>query len=225
MSAAFQITLLWLAFAATHILPASVRWRPRLIARLGPRVYAGLYSVVALVIFVPLTTTYVRHRHDGPILWNLRSIPGVYELSWTISALSFAFIVASLFQPSPLSMGTTGEARAYGLSRITRHPMFVPLATLGIGHLLLQGHLSDVAFFGGLTLFGLLGCAHQDARKKALEPERFRTFFSETSLIPFAAVLSGRTRLEVSELPWYGIAIGFAAAVAMFMIHTPLFLG
>lgn len=224
MSPALQITLLWFLFAATHVVPASVRLRPALIAKFGLRAYLGLYSLVSLAVFIPLVTVYVRNRHAGALFWDLRSAPGVFEISWIVSGLSFTFIVASLFQPSPLGMGTSGKAQPYGLSRITRHPMFVPLATLGAGHLLLQGYQTDVAFFGGLLVFGYLGCAHQDARKRALESERFGEFLDQTSLVPFAAMLAGRTRLVASELPWYGLAIGAAAAVGAFMLHTPLFL-
>ena len=65
MSIAAEIALLWAAFTATHLGLASARVEPRLRAKLGDAVFLGLYSLVALAIFVPLIRLYFANRHAG----------------------------------------------------------------------------------------------------------------------------------------------------------------
>ena len=88
-----------------------------------------------------------------------------------------------------------------------------------IAHLLVNGWANDVAFFGGFLVFSLLGTAHQDARKRALDDGSLREFFAESSQVPFAAILAGRTRLVLGEISWIGAALGLAAAVGLFFLH------
>ena len=71
MGATAFIGILWLAFAATHMVLSSVQLRPRLISVLGERPYQGLYSTVALLLFVPLVWVYFANKHAGPELWYL----------------------------------------------------------------------------------------------------------------------------------------------------------
>ena len=44
-----------------------------------------------------------------------------------------------------------------------------------------------------------------------------------TSVLPFAAVLLGRTKIELSELPWPMIAIAVVAWVLVAFFHGDLF--
>ena len=71
MGATGAIVGLWLLFAATHMGLSSLRVRPRLVAALGPGPFAGLYSLLALAIFIPLVWVYLNDRHAGPLLWAL----------------------------------------------------------------------------------------------------------------------------------------------------------
>jgi uncharacterized membrane protein len=219
---ALWIAGLWLAFAITHTWPASVGTRRRLIGRLGEGPYLGLYSLVALVLFALLAWTYFTHLHGGPLLWSLGDHPWIRSLAFVVAFLGFTLAVAGFFQPSATAIVVRGARKARGLARITRHPLFVGLAMIALGHLLLFGFATDVAFLGGLLVYSLFGAWHQDLRKRA-EGERLRDFYAETSILPFGAVLAGRTRLVLGELPWLGFAVGAAAAWGFYRLHGPLF--
>jgi uncharacterized membrane protein len=175
-----------------------------------------------LAIFVPLSTIWVRHLHDGPLLWNLRGVAWVHTLVLVVSVLCWTVALASFVQPSPAGMVPGASPRAYGLTRITRHPLFMPLGIWAASHLLLNGFASDVAFFGGFALFSVVGCAHQDSRKRATEGDRLAGFFAETSMVPFAAILTGRTKFAAAELPL--LPLGIAAFVALGLYHAHPFL-
>ena len=84
MTESAVVLALWLAFAATHMLPSSARLRPRLVAALGERNFQGLYSLVAIAVVVPLFGYYFSHRHMGPHLFGpyLGLSDGVVALRW-----------------------------------------------------------------------------------------------------------------------------------------------
>lgn len=223
MTTSTAIVLWTLAFAATHMGLSSLSVRPRLVAAIGQVPYLGLYSLVAFATFVPLVTTWLDGVHGGPLLWDLRDVPGVRLAALLVSWLSFTLALASLVQQSPAAIGPRATTRSRGLTRITRHPLFMNVGIWGLAHVVVNGWLNDVLFFGGIFVVGLLGCIHQDARKKVTEKGALDEFYAETSLLPFAAIATGKNRLVVSELPWVGIAMGAAASLVIYVYHARLF--
>ena len=223
MSATFWIAFWWSAFVGTHMVLSSLPMRQRLIETLGEKIFLGLYTLIAFATFVPLVSVYLEHRHAGGLLWNVVAAPGVRHLAMFLAMLGIAMVAAGVLQPSPALAGLTQAARSRGFTRITRHPLFMGIALWAFSHLLLNGHATDAVFFGGLMFFGLIGAKHQDDRKRATERERLGPFFAETSFWPFAAILAGRNRVVWSELPWFGLAIGAAAAIGIYALHPWMF--
>lgn len=216
--------LLWAAaFAASHLGLASLRVRPRLVAALGERGYLGLYSLVSFATFVPLVQAWLGGIHGGALLWNLRGVPGVRLGGLLVSWLAFTMALAALAQPSPASLGPRSTTRARGLTRITRHPLFMNVGLWALAHAALNGWANDVAFFGSVFATGLVGCAHQDARKRVTEKGTLDEFFAETSLLPFGAVLAGRQKIVIDELPWIAMAVAGVASAALYLAHARLF--
>ncbi len=219
-----QAIVFWaLAFAASHMGLSSLRVRPRLVAAVGLPAYLGIYTVVAFATFVPLVRAYLGGIHGGALLWNLREVPGVHTAALLVSWTAFTLALAALVQPSPASIVPRSTTRARGLTRITRHPLFMNVGIWGLAHCLLNGFANDVLFFGGVFLVGLLGCIHQDARKRVTEKGTLDEFFAETSLLPFVAIASGRGRLVVSELPWIGIVVAGLISATIYHFHDALF--
>jgi uncharacterized membrane protein len=211
----------WLAFALSHTLLSASPVRGSLVGRLGEKPFLGLYSVVALATFIPLVVAYGNSKEARPLLWDLQT-PVTYGLAIALSALAWVVVVAAFFQPSPTGMDPRAAVRSYGLTRITRHPLFMGLALWGLSHLLLSVSLSDVIFFGGFIVYGFLGAFHLDQRKRSSE-EPLDKFYRETSVLPFAAIVAGRNRLVLSELPWLGLGVGLVVAVLLFIAHPRLF--
>lgn len=223
MSAAFWVAFWWGTFAGTHMVLSSLPVRTRLIARLGEKTFLGLYSVIAFATLIPLVWVYLGNRHAGGLVWNLAAVPGVRPLAMLLAVLGIAMIVAGVLRPSPALVGIKQAWGARGLTRITRHPLFMGIALWALSHLLLNGFVTGVLFFGGLLAFSLAGAAHQDARKRATEQERLGQFLAESSFWPFAAVVAGRNRIIWRELPWIALAIGAGAAVGIYALHSWMF--
>ena len=214
----------WLAFAGSHLALSSAGPRSKLIERLGAQPFAGAYSLVALFTFIPLVRAYWHGRHGGPMLWSMGTVPGAVPLAILLGVAGMALVAASFAQPSVTGMDPRAGTRAHGITRITRHPLFMGLAVWGLAHALVTGYLADVIFFGGFPVYGLIGAAHQDVRKQREAGQDLRAFYDETSLLPFWAILTGRNRLELSELPFAALGIGASVAIVIYLLHPTLFL-
>jgi uncharacterized membrane protein len=213
------IVVLWIAFAATHMGLSSRSLRPRLIQRLGERGFQGVYSLVALALFVPLVWVYAGHKQAGPALWSLGdglAVQGVVSLGMLVALV---LAMAGLLTPSPVSM-LPGKTEVKGVFRITRHPLFMGMGIFGLVHLLgADVHAGELAFFGGFVVFPLVGCRHQDQRKLLTAGEDFRRFHDQTPFVPFTkpGPLQG-----LKEMP-LAIVLGVAATAVLRYFHPALF--
>jgi uncharacterized membrane protein len=221
MSAAGGVLALWLALALTHIGLSSRRVRPRLVAALGTAPFLGLYSVVAVAIFVPLLRLYFQSKHEGALLWALPRGP---LLSWTVytgMGVAFVLLVSSLMRPSPASV-VPGALTPHGVYRLTRHPLVMSFVLFAAVHLLPNGFAADVAFFGGFALFALAAAAHQDRRKLEFGPPGYAAFVASTPFVPF----TGRETLRgVRELSPVAVVLGLALAFGVRWFHASWFGG
>jgi len=221
------IALLWAGFAGAHLYLSGDDARPHLIARLGPDAFRGVYSLVVLVWFGLLVWYYAHHKHAGPLLWTTLGPSAVARaLSHLLMFVAFALLVPAVLPahaaPSSMAAGGHDAGAARGLLRITRHPLLVGLALFGMAHVLVNGHLGDVVFFGGFPLFVWLGARHQDARLSRDRPG-YGELVAQTSVVPFGAILAGRQRLVPAELPWGAMGAGLVLAAALRWWHAPLF--
>lgn len=215
MSPAAQVALLWLLFAGTHLGLASRRVEPVLNARLGRNGYLGLYSLVALVLFVPLVWVYFTNRHAGAWFWALPATGLLRAAVYAGLLFAFVLIVASNLRPSPAAI-VPGEARPAGAYLLTRHPLMTGFTLVGLLHLPMNGAASDVAFFGGMALFPLVGAWHQDRRKLAAGDPAFRAFYDATPFLLF----SGRETLRgLRELPRLALALGLLLGLFARWLH------
>lgn len=214
MSVTMSIVLLWIAFTGTHLGLASVRVEPKLRAKLGDTGFLGLYSVIALALFVPLVTIYFGNRHAGPWLWTIEVGPALRVLLYLGMTLGMILAVGSLLRPSPASLVPNAPAEVRGVYRVTRHPLVLGLALVWALHLVPNASSADVAFFGGFLLFSLAGAWHQDARKLHAGDPKIREFIGATSFLPFGRGLGG-----LADLPPLVVALGVLAALGVRWLH------
>lgn len=219
MSPTLKLLVLWLAFAVTHSGVTHGPVRSWICARLGERVYQALYSVIALVIFVPLVGTYFANKHAGAELWDLGEGPVLRWIIYIGMGVALVLVVSALVRPSPASV-IPGDPTPHGVQRITRHPMMMGFALLGLLHLVGNGFASDLVFFGGITVYSLVGAWHQDQRKLAEGPPGFRAFWEATPFLPF----TGRGTLQgLRELSPVALLLGVALTVVLRLFHDRLF--
>src|SRR5579863_3888987 len=176
-------------FVVSHLVISSAAVRPRLLAALGEQPFRGIYSLVAFATLGPLIYEFAYHKHAGPMLWYLRSDAPIRWLAWILMFAALILFVASLINPNPGGLGAPASSGGpRGVLKITRHPGFVAFTLFGLAHILMNGWLGDVIFFGTFPALGIIGGFHQDARKTRDLGESYRQFVAETSFFPGAAL-------------------------------------
>ena len=214
------VVVLWLLFAASHMLLSSRTIRSRLAARLGEKRFLGAYSLVSFVFFVPLVYYYMTHRHAGPLLWAPPASGAVELLLLLVNVAGFVLLVAGVMAPSPASVAGAPRDEPAGVQRITRHPVFMGIGLWALAHVAVNGYASDVAFFGGFVVFALIGSWHQDRRKLAGGDARFARFHAATPFVPFTG---GRGTLRgLMELSPLAVIIGVAVALIARYLHPSI---
>jgi uncharacterized membrane protein len=218
--ALFLLILLSLLFVATHLGMSHDPCRSHLVRRLGPLPFMGAYSLVSLVTLGGAIWVFATHEHRGPQLWTLPC--WLYPVVYLLMLLSFLLLVLSVSTPSPTGM-RPAPMEPRGVLRVTRHPMNMGFACFGLAHVLANGTLGDVFFFGSIFLVGFAGAYHQDRRKAREHGEPFRNFQRRTSVFPFAAILRGKTGFAPGEMSRPLLVTAVAAFLAALLLHEKLF--
>ena len=225
MDATVWIAIWAVSFLASHLIISSSAVRPRLIAVVGEQPYRGIYSLVAAATLGPLIYEFARNKHAGPMLWYLRANPPVRWLTWILMLAALILFVGSFINPNPGGMVPSNKSEPRGVLKITRHPSFVAFSLFGIAHILMNGWAGDVIFFGMFPVLGIIGGMHQDARKLSELGDSYRELMEKTSIVPFAALVSGRVRWTSGDMPWAAVGAGVVVTVAIVALHPMIFGG
>jgi uncharacterized membrane protein len=217
------IVLFSALFAVTHLAMSHDSFRRGLVGKIGEWPFRGLYSLVSFLTIGPAAVLWWQNRHLGPVLWELsfwpeRIIAGLLVL------FGFFLFFQLLATPSPASM-MPAKNEARGVLRITRHPMNMGVTMWALAHLLANGTVGDVAFFGSFVVIGVIGPYHQDARLKRSKGEGFTEFCRQTSVLPFGAILRGRNRLAIDEFSFPLALIAVITFVILTVFHSRFFGG
>ena len=215
----------------------------------GRQVYRALYTVVSFITLGSAFAAYIQSSATyGDIIIDMTTQS--YMICLYIAALGFGAAIASLFNASPLGLMPSFEAEGNdntsvsirrddtlkfttrGLTRITRHPLILPIVPWGFATAYLAGGRNcDYILFGGLSIYAIAGCYAQDLRvikeegsvgtvfgteqgrdnnNEDDERNQLKSFFEQTSFVPFKAVLDGRQSLEDigREAPWLQFVAG-----------------
>jgi uncharacterized membrane protein len=219
----FVILGLQIVFAIAHSGGAALR--PRAEKYIGPRLYRIIFALVSLPLATILIIYFFRHRYDGLQLWQVQGEPGVQEVVWVLSAISFLFLYPATFNLLEIAAIQKPEVHLYetGIIRITRHPQMVGQIIWCVAHTLWLGTTFTLVTSIGLILHHLFGVWHGDRRLSDRYGEAFEIVKQRTSIIPFKAILDGRQSIKWQEFlrPAY---LGVAIFVTLLWQSHPLLL-
>jgi len=222
-----QVAALWVLFILSHVGLAVRAVRDPLIERFGKLAFIAVYDVVASVLFIAATVTYGANWHLGPGGVTLGSIPELRVALIGVIVLGCVLIAGALaaYPASPMAPFVSKVPPPRGMERITRHPYFIGNALLFGAHALLAHKLISTVYFSGFVILPLLGTWHQSRKLLAEMGPDYQDYLDQTSVVPFAAILTGRQQLVPRELPWGHLVGGVAAAWALRQVHDHLMWG
>jgi uncharacterized membrane protein len=172
-------------FVASHEL-LSHPLRAPLVARLGEKGFAIVYSLLALGSFgaaVQLWRQIPKLR-----LWDTPA--EAHGPALIAMLVAFIFFVGSVSAPNPAMMpGVKGDPK--GLQRITRHPMMWSFVIWAAVHVVLTADPRTIVLGSGVATLALVGTMMQDIKKKQQNPA-YATHMARTSHVPFMAIITGR---------------------------------
>ena len=209
-----ELALAGIAFVATHLGVSSTPLRATLVGRIGDRAYLGLYSVLAAVTLVWLIVAF-NHASHAQFVWA--PTPALRHVPFVVMPVAFMFMLGGFMTRNPTAVGqeaTVGQVgEGAGMLRITRHPFQWSVVMWAAAHMLANGDVASLLFFGSLGTLALWGTHLIDAKKARTMGEAWTAFARATSNVPFAAIVQGRNRLVVGEL-----IAPFVAGVVLYAI-------
>ncbi len=212
-----ELILAAVCFAGSHVLLSSARVRGPLARALGEWPFVGLYSVVSLGLFVWLVGAY----GDAPFVELWAAPTGVKYLALAVMVLASVLVAGGLSLASPTGVSLKPAAAGAplpGIFKVTRHPLLWGIGLWAFVHLMANGDLASLIFFGSLGVLALGGTVLIDRKKRTTMGGDWRAFAGATSNVPFAAIAAGRTRVSLKE-------IGYGRLVAGLVLYMVLLLG
>lgn len=221
MSLVASLALAAVAFVGAHLL-LSHPLRAGLVARIGEKAFAGLYSLIAFATLIWMIFAW--RSIDGsepawmaPNWWWLVAS----ALMWFASILLVGSLIRNPAFPHP-----GAEPRAIpppkGVFAITRHPMNWSFMLWALVHISLWGSPRNLIVAGGILVLALFGSLGQDHKKRALLGQAWRDWEAQTSFVPFGGLLDGRIPWRAAVPGWIALVGGTIFWLAVTWYHAPM---
>src|SRR6266403_1884093 len=208
------------AFCGSHVLLSSTRLRGSLRDQLGERGFLAVYSLTSLIIFAWFVAAYANAPTIalGPRQWWTALVPV------SVMPLATILLVAGYSTPNPTAVGMERSAGADdpapGLLRVTRHPVMWAIGLWAISHLIANGDVASLLFFGALGALALGGTVLIDRKKQLALGSNWSRLAEVTSNLPFAALVTGRTRLRWRDISLLRVVAGLLLYVVLYRAHS-----
>ncbi len=217
-------TMVWLivaaiAFVGSHMLLSGTPLRGVLTRVLTEAGFIGLFSGLALATLIWLAWAYA----DAPYQELWIAAPWMKMVTWLIMIFAVLFAILGFATPNPTAVQAerlfSEPDTVTGILRVTRHPIFWGIGLWAIAHLISNGDLASVIFFGSLALLAFAGAASQESRKRQQLGRSWDGFEQTTSFVPFVAILAGRNKLVWNEIGLWRILLAVIAFAALVKFH------
>jgi uncharacterized membrane protein len=196
--------------------------RAWLARRIGEKGFRAAFALLSMIALSALIWSYSRAAFY-PIWFAPRLI---HYLPIAVMPLAFVLLAGAFTVPNPtVVMGERALQRddaARGALRITRHPFLWAIMLWSASHLLVNGDIASILFFGTLAATALIGTFDIDRKRARTSGVAWQKFRDVTSNVPFSAIVAGRSRLVLGEL-WLPLAIGAVLTAGMLHFHARWF--
>src|SRR6516225_12007433 len=212
-----SLVIAGIAFCGSHVLLSSTRLRGSLRDQLGERGFLAVYSLTSLAVFAWFVAAYA--TAPTIMLWPRQRWTALVPV--LIMPLAAILLVAGYSTRNPTAVGMERSARADdpapGILRVTRHPVMWAIGLWGSSHLIANGDLASLWFFGAIAALALGGTVLIDRKKSLALGSNWQRLASVTSNVPFAALAARRSQLRLRD-------IGLLRPIAALLLYAVLYL-
>lgn len=214
-----------LGFSGGHFLLSHPPLRSRIVDRLGEQAFLGGYSLLMAAF---LTWTIFAYR-AAPTVWLWHFGPTGHQVPPFVMPFALVLAVVGLTSRNPTAVGgeLASEARnsAKGIVTITRHPFLWGVGLWALAHLVANGDAASVILFGGMALLAFGGMKAIDYKRAVRLGSAWQSFADATSLLPFAAAMAGRSRIDWRGIGWLRPLAALVLYVILLHTHHRIFGG
>jgi uncharacterized membrane protein len=218
-----EFAVAFLAFLASHLLPARPRVRAALCDLVGEGVYVAIYSIVSLVLLAWLIAAAGR----APFVEVWAFAPWqmwVPNIAMPAACLLIAFGIGA---GNPFSFGGHNvqafDPERPGITGVSRHPLLLAIVLWGASHAVPNGDLAHLLLFGIFAVAGVAAMPAIDRRtRRRMGAEQWQRLAARTSLLPCSALLTGRWRPDPRRLSWLRLVLAVLIYASLVLLHQPV---
>ena len=210
------------AFVCGHFLLSSGTLRRPLVRVLGPGGFLSAYSLAMAAAFLWLAAAY----REAPFIAVWSPPPALAWVPVLVMPVALFLALAGVTTPNPTMVGGERSAAiggpkdpAPGIISITRHPVLWGTALWALSHLAANGDAAGMVVMGGILALSLGGMAHIDERREVSLGAAWGPIKLTTSVVPFAAIASGRAELDWKGIGWWRPAAALVLYAALLHAH------
>ena len=215
-----SLVIAGIAFCGSHVLLSSTGLRGSLRDQLGERGFLAVYSLTALVTLAWFLMAYA--HAPTILLWPRQMWMALVPI--VVMPLATVLLVAGYTTPNPTAVGMERAARADdpapGMLRVTRHPVMWAIGLWAISHMIANGDLRSLLFFGAFAALSLGGTLLIDRKKRLALGSNWSRLAEVTSNLPFAALVTGRTRLRWRDISLLRLIAGLLLYAVLYNAHA-----
>lgn len=194
-------------FVGIHWFLAGTELRWKIAGRIGEEAFQSLFSLVSLAGMIWLVQAYRAASYTE--LWG--QVAALRPLALVLMLVAFFFVVLAFTSQNPTAVRGGAALKetepAKGIQRITRHPFLWGALIWALTHLVLNGDLASVIFFGAFLLLTIRGPFSIDKKRAKIFGADWQRFAAVTSNVPFQAIIEGRNSLKIVELGWWRLIL------------------
>lgn len=185
MSPLAALALASAAFVGTHFL-LSHPFRAGLVARMGERGFAILYSVIAIATLAAMIHYFSPANAGAAPLWTAGDAAWIAAtlLMWFGAILFMGSLRRNPAFPRPgVTMARIDPPR--GVFAITRHPMNWGFSSWALVHAIVNATPANLVLSAAILILAIGGSVGQDAKKTRALGDMWREWQARTAFFPF----------------------------------------
>jgi uncharacterized membrane protein len=215
-------------FLCIHLMISGTSLKEQIIAKIGGVAYYILFSLFSIGGLAWMIVAFGIAMGDpmNVTLWQSETFLRVIGLFGNF--IAFLLVVVGIVTPSPTKLTALfklPDKTVYGINRISRHPILSGIGVWAATHMICNGNLASWIFFGSMLALCALGANNIDRKRMALMGEAYASIKRRTSIIPFVAIIEGRTAFAPEELGVVRMLLAVSIFSAVTVLHELLFTG